>query len=164
MSGDTSTREGFLWPNMSFRPPRGQDRASMPEESTLWPEVQRSWKCPDGQGMRFGTERQVRCWKPRTTDREPAKGTGLVTMGTRWVGWRLSGPVPPRPAGAQQACPLWACHLVALGLDSSSSWSSFQVRKEIVELRNWISSHATLFLLPQSFIHSTFIDCTLCVK
>lgn len=39
-------------------------------------------------------------------------------MGTRWVEWRLLGPVPPRPAGAEQAYQLCAWHLITLALDS----------------------------------------------
>lgn len=88
---------------------------------------------------------------------EPTKG--LVTMGTRWGGWRLSGPVPPRPAGVEQACPLCACQPVALGLGLGELMEPFpSLRGNCGAQKLDVFPCHSVFFLPQSFIHSTFTD------
>lgn len=77
---------------------------------------------------------------------EPTKG--LVTMGTRWGGWRLSGPVPPRPAGVEQACPLCACQPVALGLGLGAHGAISKFARKL-----W-SPEIGRRPMPQCFYHS----------
>lgn len=87
---------------------------------------------------------------------EPTKG--LVTMGTRWGGWRLSGPVPPRPAGVEQACPLCACQPVALGLGLGAHGAISKFARKLWSPEIGRLPMPQCFFLPQSFIHSTFTD------